>query len=469
MIGVKRNKTTSGVSHTQYISDLEEIREDIDTKITSGENIHGVTPTEMGYLSGITSSVQTQLDDKLKTGTNTLSNTTTEFNQTGGTDYTLQLKNSTASKNCTLDIYSGHSTHVDCLRIINLGTTGEGIIKNRNTTDLILRSATDKDFILHTDGTITTDESINGASPTEMGYLSGVTSSVQTQIDTINANKEIFLQPEDGLTDDYVVQIKTERNIRAARLNVTGNHSSYINGLSLRSTGTGYSFIIHDGDQDLCFNTQIGIAMAISPTGEITSQGNVNGASPTEMGYLSGVTSAIQTQLDILRFGVILHYDLTWITNTWYYKNGNGELTGGAWKKLQLSSDNRYTFTPPNGSQITKYKITLNRNTGVDTDARSDSTYGISLGHYFQIRYYIDGTAVNFESAITQLSIDSLESSYGYTTDNIYEYGWVDTVNSPIFGSADSLEIGIKEIDYGTGTEWQLPSDWIVGLDLMLH
>ena len=36
----------------------------------------------------------------------------------------------------------------------------------------------------------------------------------------------------------------------------------------------------------------------VTAAGHITSGGNVNGASPTEMGYLSGVTSAIQTQLN---------------------------------------------------------------------------------------------------------------------------------------------------------------------------
>ena len=38
--------------------------------------------------------------------------------------------------------------------------------------------------------------------------------------------------------------------------------------------------------------------MKITSAGVLTTSGNVNGASPTEMGYLSGVSSAIQTQLD---------------------------------------------------------------------------------------------------------------------------------------------------------------------------
>lgn len=38
--------------------------------------------------------------------------------------------------------------------------------------------------------------------------------------------------------------------------------------------------------------------ITITPAGVITTSGNINGASPTEMSYLSGVSSAIQTQLN---------------------------------------------------------------------------------------------------------------------------------------------------------------------------
>jgi hypothetical protein len=41
-----------------------------------------------------------------------------------------------------------------------------------------------------------------------------------------------------------------------------------------------------------------GTVRGIQLSGDVTSTGDVNGASPTEMGYLSGVTSNIQTQLD---------------------------------------------------------------------------------------------------------------------------------------------------------------------------
>ena len=56
-------------------------------------------------------------------------------------------------------------------------------------------------------------------------------------------------------------------------------------------------------------------------TGNITTSQNLNGATATEMGYLSGVTSAIQTQIDTARRGTILFAPSTInpVDNTTYY------------------------------------------------------------------------------------------------------------------------------------------------------
>jgi hypothetical protein len=50
-------------------------------------------------------------------------------------------------------------------------------------------------------GNITTAQNLNGASPTEMGYLSGVTSSIQTQLNTkIAISKSFLLGNHNGST-----------------------------------------------------------------------------------------------------------------------------------------------------------------------------------------------------------------------------------------------------------------------------
>lgn len=49
-------------------------------------------------------------------------------------------------------------------------------------------------------GNITTSQNVNGATPTEMGYLSGVTSSIQTQIDSKIATSKSFIGVLQGAT-----------------------------------------------------------------------------------------------------------------------------------------------------------------------------------------------------------------------------------------------------------------------------
>ena len=48
-------------------------------------------------------------------------------------------------------------------------------------------------FINRATGNITTSQNLNGATPTEMGYLSGVTSAIQTQLNTKIATSKSFL------------------------------------------------------------------------------------------------------------------------------------------------------------------------------------------------------------------------------------------------------------------------------------
>ena len=74
-----------------------------------------------------------------------------------------------------------------------------------------------------------------------------------------------------------------------------------------QTNGTGkWRFAISGGiwklenryDNDTGYNTPVIQSQRVEDGGAITTYGDVNGASPTEMGYLSGVTSNIQTQLD---------------------------------------------------------------------------------------------------------------------------------------------------------------------------
>jgi len=107
--------------------------------------------------------------------------------------------------------------------------------------------------------TTTIQAVVTGVSNTEIGYLDGVTSAIQTQIDGKSATGH-------GHTASDV------SDFNEAAQDAVGN-----------SLGNGLSY-----------NDSTG-AISVNTT---TIQERVSGVSDTEIGYLDGVTSAIQTQLD---------------------------------------------------------------------------------------------------------------------------------------------------------------------------
>lgn len=128
-------------------------------------------------------------------------------------------------------------------------------------------------------GHITSGGNVNGASPTEMGYLSGVTSAVQTQLNSMltqagaatTYQAKVFgvSNTEIGYLDGVTSAIQTQLNDKADAGGYTANRA-------LVSTGGG----------------SIGVSLVTE----------------TEIGYLEGVTSAIQTQINskqaTLTFGI---------------------------------------------------------------------------------------------------------------------------------------------------------------------
>ena len=84
--------------------------------VTTAQNVNGATPTEMGYLSGVTSSIQTQLNSKVSSGggaynffvsgtTTPLAAGVTRYGNVAGTTAESQVR-TPVSSNCTIsDLY----------------------------------------------------------------------------------------------------------------------------------------------------------------------------------------------------------------------------------------------------------------------------------------------------------------------------------------------------------------------------
>ena len=175
---------------------------------TKQDKITGVSDAEIGYLDGVTSAIQTQINSKLAT--------------------------STAS-----------STYAPLA-----GPTFTGIVVLPSTT------------------------SIGNVSSTELGYVDGVTSAIQTQIDS--------KAPTDSPTFTGTVAGVTKTHVGLANVDNTADSAKPV------STATQTAL---DLKANLAAPTFTGTVVLPSTT----SIGNV---SSTEIGYVDGVTSAIQTQLD---------------------------------------------------------------------------------------------------------------------------------------------------------------------------
>jgi hypothetical protein len=130
--------------------------------------------------------------------------------------------------------------------------------------------------------------------------VSGSTSEIFKISDTFSPN--LFTVSTGSIT---VFNIDNNKTVSiSGSLVVTGSITGSLQGTA--SFATTASFALNAGGAGFPFtgNAVITGSLVVTGstivTGSLTTTGNVNGVTPTELGYLSGVTSPIQTQLDTL-------------------------------------------------------------------------------------------------------------------------------------------------------------------------
>ena len=182
------------------------------------------TYEELGYVHGLSSSIQTQLDNRyteteadtkfsIKAGSSSI---TTVGAVTSGSvsgdfgpiDITKDIKTSTKLTSSSADIGSlklsastiGHSTKTDLVTLSATGAVVDGALNTKTLLiddTLVSASATDINKIA----------GLTGVSATEFGYLSSVTSDIQTQIDTKITSDDgdlLYASIDGGTTIDTV-------------------------------------------------------------------------------------------------------------------------------------------------------------------------------------------------------------------------------------------------------------------------
>mgnify|MGYP003113114715 FL=1 len=156
-VETRRTNNIAGAISTVTTSDLTASR----ALVTNGSGkiaISDVTATELGYLDGVSSAVQTQLDAKIATTTS------------ASNDYVTYTR-----LNANLNTTTSNVTAVETRRTQNIA----GAISTVTTSDL----TADRAVISNGSGKL----AISDVTSTEIGYLDGVTSSIQTQIDAAQA------------------------------------------------------------------------------------------------------------------------------------------------------------------------------------------------------------------------------------------------------------------------------------------
>ena len=222
-----KQATITGAATTIDDTDLTASR----ALVSSGSGkvaVSAVTSTELGYLDGVSSAIQTQLDAK---------STTSNAAALAAEDVALQSRLAT-----NVTAFTNEDTALQAR--ITANNTLTSAVETRRTQNIAgaVSSITTSD--LTASRALASDSSgkvaVSAVTSTELGYLDGVTSAIQTQID------------------------------------------------SKQATITGAATTIDDAD------LTASRALVSSGSGKVA----VSAVTSTELGYLDGVSSAIQTQLD---------------------------------------------------------------------------------------------------------------------------------------------------------------------------
>lgn len=225
-------------------------------------SIGNVSDAEIGYIEGVTSPIQGQIDAKAESADPTL---------TGN----VVLSSNTTIGNVT-------ATEISYLEGVS------SAIQSQIDTKAPTNSPTFTGTVA-----LPSDTSIGNVSATEIAYLDNVSSNIQTQIDAklASTTAATTYAPLANATLTGTVSLPADTSIG----NVSATEIGYVDGVT--------SGIQSQLDAKLASATASSTYAPIdSPTfttaATLPAQTTIGNVSATEIGYLDGVTSAIQTQLD---------------------------------------------------------------------------------------------------------------------------------------------------------------------------
>jgi hypothetical protein len=273
-----------------------------------------VSNTEYGYLDGVTSAIQTQINSKQATITDaslTIARTNglqaaLDSKQATITDASLTIAR-TSGLQAALDSKQATITDASLTIARTSGLQAALDSKQATITDASLTIARTSGLQAALDSkqaTITTLARLNSnlihdgsVDNTEFGYLDGVTSAIQTQIDSKQAT----------ITDASLTIARTsglQAALDSKQATITDGDLTIARTSGLQAALDSKQATITDGDLTIARTSGLQAALD-SKQGSITTLARLNSnlihdgsVDNTEFGYLNGVTSAVQTQID---------------------------------------------------------------------------------------------------------------------------------------------------------------------------
>lgn len=340
------------------------------------------------------------------------------------------------------------------------GAVSTVMTSNLSTSKVVVTNSSGK---LAASSTITT---------TELGYLNGVTSSIQTQLNnkvptsrTINGHAltgNITLTQSDLGIDIPEISVTANRAVISDSTGaltasaVTSTELGYLDGVrsSIQTQLNGKQATVTGGASSiLTSNLTASRALVSDASGKVS----VSPVTTTQLGYLSGVTSAIQTQLD-------------------GKADAGSEITGGALSVSGSGTDSlQITLTLNNGVEITSNTFSRNRSLKGSFAANFSNSvlqdyYVLSETKYMnyeRFRYRNSSNGVNF--SYTDITVNGVLCKYDspplYPAEtsiaNVYDYQEL-TFNGDLMdyvkpyddlvSSSGFIKIGMAYKGTGSGT-----------------
>jgi hypothetical protein len=314
-----------GITNTEDLAYLTDVSSAITTHNSDTTSVHGISDTaNLAYLDGPTFTGNVSLPSSTTIGTVTaadilniagLTANATELNVLDGVVISTTELNTlsgitvSSSELNVLDGITATTAELNTLDGITASAAELNVLDGITSTTAelnILNGVTATAAEINTlDGiTATTSElnTLNGitASTSELNTLSGITASTSelNTLDGITATTT-ELNYVDGVTS----AIQTQLNDKAPTESPT--FTGTVSGITKGMVGLGNVDNTADADKPISTDTQSALDLK-APTADATFSGTISlpsttsigDVSSTEIGYVNGVTSAIQTQLD---------------------------------------------------------------------------------------------------------------------------------------------------------------------------